>query len=38
MLSDLKPVTIGVYQMVEASEVESRTETVATTILGEYTG
>ena len=31
-------VTIGVYQMVEASEIQSRTETVATTLLGEYTG
>ena len=29
-------VTIGVYQMVEASEIQSRTETVATMVLGEY--
>ena len=28
--------TIGVYQMVEASEIQSRTETVATMVLGEY--
>ena len=31
-------VTIGVYQMVEASEIQSRTETVATMLLGEYMG
>ena len=29
-------VTIGFYQMVEASEIQSRTETVATMVLGEY--
>ena len=31
-------VTIGVHQMVEASEIQSRTETVATMLLGEYRG
>ena len=29
-------VTIGVYQMVKASEIQSRTETVATIVLGGY--
>ena len=29
-------ITIGVYQMVEASEIQSKTETVATMLLGEH--
>ena len=29
-------VTIDIYQMVEASEIQSRTETVTTMLLGEY--